>query len=109
MSRAKSSRAEKLRALRLLALCRVVTVAVLAVGFFAPAWLHAPVADADNYFQDLFARLGRYTPANTNLVLIGIDRPSYADVFITDEEKKDPVLGALRERFPWSRKVWAAT
>ena len=109
MPRKKSSRVESLRALRLAALCGAVTLAVLALEFLAPAWLRAPAADADNYFQDLFSRLGRYTPANTNLVLIGIDRPSYADLFITEDDKKDPVLAALRERFPWSRKVWAAT
>ena len=109
MSRIKSSQAEKIRALRLVALCTLVTLTVLVLEFFAPAWLRSPVADTDNYFQDLFARLGRYTPANTNLVLIGIDRPSYADVFLTDTEKNDPVLGALRERFPWSRNVWAVT
>jgi hypothetical protein len=90
MPRKKSSRVESLRALRLVALCAAVTLAVLALEFLAPAWLRSPVADADNYFQDLFSRLGRYTPANTNLVLIGIDRPSYADLFITDEEKKIP-------------------
>ena len=103
----KSSRVESSRALRFATLCAVVTLVVLALEFLAPAWLRAPVTNADNYFQDLFERLGRYTPANTNLVLIGIDRPSYDDLFITDEEKKDPVLAALRERFPWSRKVWA--
>ena len=108
MPRKKSSRVESLRALRLAALCAAVTLAVLALEFLAPAWVRAPVTNADNSFQDLFARVGRYTPANTNLVLIGIDRPSYDDLFITDAEKKDPVLGALRERFPWSRKVWAA-
>ena len=108
MPRKKSSRVESLRALRLAALCAAVTLAVLALEFLAPAWVRAPVTNADNSFQDLFARVGRYTPVNTNLVLIGIDRPSYDDLFITDEEKKDPVLGALCERFPWSRNVWAA-
>ena len=109
MPRKKSSRVESHRALRLAALCAAVTLAVLALEFLAPAWLRAPVTNTDNYFQDLFTRVGRYTPVNTNLVLIGIDRPSYADLFITDAEKKDPVLGALCERFPWSRNVWAAT
>jgi len=108
MPRIKSGRVEQSRALRLAGLCLVVTLAVLALDFLAPAWLRSPLTDADNYVGDLFARHGRYTPANTNLVLIAIDRPSYDDVFITDEDKKDPVLAALRERFPWSRNVWAA-
>ncbi len=108
MSRKKSSTVEKIRALRLVGLCVAATLAVLALDFLAPAWLRSPLVDADNYVHDLFARNGRYTPANTNLVLVGIDRPSYDDVFITDEDKRDPVLAALRERWPWSRKVWAA-
>jgi len=49
-----------------------------------------------------------FTPANTNLVLIGIDRPSYDDVFITDADKKIPSSPRYASGFPWSRKVWAA-
>jgi len=108
MPRKQSGRAESSRALRLAALCLVVTLAVLALDFLAPAWLRSPLADADNYVHDLFARHGRYTPANPDIVLIGIDRPSYDDVFFPDDVKNDPVLAALRERFPWSRMVWAA-
>jgi len=109
MPRKKSGRAEQSRALRLAGLCLTVTLAVLALEFLAPAWLRSPIVDADNYVGDLFARHGRYTPANTNLVLIGIDRPSYDDVLFAEDVKDDPVLAALRERWPWSRKVWAAT
>ena len=103
-----SRHAEPLRALRLASLCAVVTLAVLALDYLAPPRLQMPLADAENYVHDVLARNGRLTPANTNLVLIGIDRPSYDGVFITDTERKDPVLGALCERFPWSRSVWAA-
>lgn len=108
MPRKKSGRPEQARALRLAGLCLVVTLAVLALDFLAPAWLRSPLTDADNYVGDLFARHGRYTPANTNLVLIAIDRPSYDDVVFPEDVKNDPVLAALRERWPWSRKVWAA-
>jgi adenylate cyclase len=108
MPRKKSSQIENLRALRLTALCAAATLIVLALQFLVPAWLRTPLTDADNYTQDLFSRLGRYTPANTNLVLIGVDRPSYDDVILPEEAQADPVLAALRERFPWSRKVWAA-
>ena len=108
MPRIRSGRVEQSRALRLAGLCLVVTLAVLALDFVVPAWLRSPFTDADNYVGDLFARHGRYTPANTNLVLIGIDRPSYDDVLFADDVKNDPVLAALRERWPWSRKVWAA-
>ncbi len=89
-------------------LCAFVTLAMLAVDFLGPVQLAAPLNDAENYFQDFFARTGRSTPANTNLVLIGIDRPSYDDVIFPDDAKGDPVLAALRERYPWSRRVWAA-
>jgi CHASE2 domain-containing sensor protein len=108
MPRRKSSQAEKIRALRLAGLCFAVTLAVLALDFLAPAWLRSPLVDADNYVHDLFARNGRFTPANTNLVLIGIDRPSYDDVIFPADAQGDPVLAALRGRFPWSRNVWAA-
>ncbi len=108
MPQSSSRHAEPLRALRLASLCAAVTLAMLGLDFFAPPRLQVPLADAENYVQDVFARNGRFTPANTNLVLIGIDRPSYDDVFITETERKDPVLGALCERFPWSRSVWAA-
>ena len=67
-----------------------------------------PLKEAEGYLQDWSARLGRKTPVNPQLVLIGIDRPSYDDVILADEAKADPVLAALRERYPWSRTVWAA-
>jgi len=89
-------------------MCAFVTLAVLAVDFLGPAQLSAPLNDAENYVQDFFARTGRLTPANTNVVLIGIDRPSYDDVIFPDDAKNDPILAALRERYPWSRRVWAA-
>jgi adenylate cyclase len=88
--------------------CALVTLGVLAVDFLAPARLAAPLNAAENFAQDFFARNGRLTAANTNLVLIGIDRPSYADAILPDEAKNDPVLAALRGQFPWPRNVWAA-
>lgn len=88
--------------------CALVTFAVLAVNLFGPSQLATPLGDAENYVQDFFARTGRFTPANTNLVLIGIDRPSYDDVISVNDAAGDPVLSALRERFPWSRAVWSA-
>ena len=89
-------------------LCAGITLAVLAVDFLGPALLNTPLQDADNYIQDFFTRTGRLTPANPSLVLIGIDRPSYDDVIFPDDATNNPVLGELRGRFPWSRRVWAA-
>ena len=96
------------RTAMLAALSLLVTLAVWLVNFVGPVQVAAPLGDAENYVQDFFARTGRFTSANTNLVLIGIDRPSYDDVIFPDDARNDPVLADLRERFPWSRQVWAA-
>ena len=64
--------------------------------------------DVENYVRDSFARAGRKTAIDPRLVLIGIDRQSYEGEIFASEAKNDPVLAALRERFPWSRRVWAA-
>jgi adenylate cyclase len=103
-----SSRFLPRRTLVVTGLCLVVTLTVLLVEFWGPPVIQLPLDHAENYFQDLFTRTGRWTPANTNLVLIGIDRPSYDDAIFPAEAKHDPVLAALRGRFPWARTVWAA-
>ena len=103
-----SSRPGLRRATVITSLCAFITLAVMTVNFLGPELLNAPLKDADNYFQDFFTRTGRFTPANTNLVLIGIDRPSYDDVIFPSDVTNNPVLGELRGRFPWSRRVWAA-
>ena len=108
MPEKKSSQTGLRRVTVITSLCALITLAVLAVNFIGPTLLVTPLRDADNYLQDYFARTGRFTPANTNLVLIGIDRPSYDDVIFPDDAKDNPVLGELRGRFPWSRRVWAA-
>ena len=97
-----------MRALRLVALCAMVTLLVLALEFLAPPGISGWLRDADNYVADTIAQNGHFTASNTNLVLIGIDRPSYDDVIFPAEAQGDPVLAALRGPFPWSRQVWAA-
>ena len=108
MPKKESSPSTSARAGIVVGICAVVTLAVLALEFLGPSMLNAPLRDADNYFQDFFTRTGRFTPANTNLVLIGVDRPSYDDVIFPADATNNPVLGELRGRFPWSRRVWAA-
>jgi len=103
-----SSRPGLRRASVIAGLCAGITLAVLAVDFLGPTLLNASLRDADNYIQDFCTRTGRLTPANPNLVLIGIDRASYDDVIFPDDVTNNPVLGELRGRFPWSRRVWAA-
>lgn len=87
--------------------CALVTLAVLAVDFRGPAPLASPLNAAENFVQDFFARHGRWTPANTNLVLIGIDQPVYSSFFSDAELQREPVLRDLQTQFPWSRAVWA--
>ena len=91
----------------LTAFCALVTLAVLAVDFCGPAPLASPLAGAERFVQDFFARHGRWTPANTNLVLIGIDQPVYSSFFSDAELQREPVLRDLQTQFPWSRAVWA--
>lgn len=96
------------RTAALLGLCLLVTAGVAFLEWSPWSRRNAPLQDAENYVQDYFAIHGRFTPGNTNLVLIGIDQPSYEGEILPDEAQKDPVLAALRERYPWSRAVWAA-
>jgi adenylate cyclase len=87
----------------LLGICALITLIFLG----AYALNFAPLADTENYVQDWFMRLGRRVPADPRLVLVGIDRPSYAQDILPEEAEADPVLAALRGNFPWSRTVWA--
>lgn len=66
-----------------------------------------PLAEAEFYTQDWRTRLGTKTTVDPRLVLIGIDRASYAGDLDPAEVRRAPVLGLLEENFPWSRAVWA--
>lgn len=66
-----------------------------------------PLAEAEFYTQDWRTRLGSKTAVDPRLVLIGIDRASYADDLDPAEVRVAPVLGLLEQNFPWSRAVWA--
>ncbi len=64
--------------------------------------------EAEHYTQDVRMRLGRKTPVDPRLVLIGIDRPLYeASDFGEEVLQSAPVLRELQKTFPWSRAVWA--
>jgi len=64
--------------------------------------------EAEHYTQDVRTRLGRKTPVDPRLVLIGIDRPLYeASDFGEEVLQSTPVLRELQKNFPWSRAVWA--
>lgn len=66
-----------------------------------------PLREMEFFSQDWRTRLGRKTPVDDRLVLIGIDRPVYENEFSADDLQREPVLAELEKGFPWSRKVWA--
>ncbi|MCX6895367.1 MAG: adenylate/guanylate cyclase domain-containing protein [Verrucomicrobia bacterium] len=88
----------------------VLGICALCTG--AALWLFSvdfkPLVDAEFYSQDLLARLGRKTAYDPRLVLIGVDRASYASYFSEQEMQRTPELRAISEPYPWSRDVWAA-
>ncbi len=81
-----------------------------ALLFLLLGWANIEVASLTSleaYTKDLRATYGLKTPVDTNLVLIGIDRPAY--LYFSDAElQEDPTLQLLQKAFPWSRTVWAA-
>jgi len=91
------------RSIIVLIICGVCTLAALAlwkVGF-------VPLQQMEFFAQDWQTRLGRKTPVDDRLVLIGIDKPVYSSDFSDDELQREPVLRNLQNNFPWSRAVWA--
>ncbi len=88
-----------------------ILAGICALCTGAAIWLfcinNEALLDAENYTQDLRARQGRKTPIDPRLVLIGVDRPSYASYFSEEEMRQTPVLRAISEPYPWSRDVWA--
>ena len=91
------------RSLIVPALCAACTLAMLFLwwrGF-------VPLQELELSAQDWQARLGRKTPVDDRLVLIGIDKPIYAADFSEEELRQEPVLRHLQNTFPWSRAVWA--
>ena len=84
-------------------ICALCTGA--AMGLF---WIdRGPLLDAEYYTQDLRTKFGRKTPIDPRLVLIGVDRASYASYFGEDDMRQTPVLRAISQPYPWSRDVWA--
>jgi adenylate cyclase len=91
------------RPITVLAICAACTLVFLVLwwrGF-------VPLQELELFAQDWQTRLGRKTPADERLVLIGIDKPVYSSEFSAEELKAEPVLALLKKNFPWSRAVWA--
>jgi adenylate cyclase len=104
MTEALSTNPGKRHARTLLWLCGLITLIFLCAQLLK----FAPFEEVENYVQDWFVRLGRRIPPDPRLMLVGIDRPSYAQDILPAEAEADPLLDALRRNFPWSRAVWAA-
>jgi len=88
-----------------------IVLAICAAGtlLFLALWQHGfvPLQEMEFSAQDWQTRLGRKTPMDDRLVLIGIDKPVYAADFSAAEIQREPVLKHLQNQFPWSRAVWA--
>jgi adenylate cyclase len=68
-----------------------------------------PIQNAEYSAQDWLTRYGRTNAADPRLVLIGIDRLTYANAafFQPDEFEAEPALHMMETNYPWSREVWA--
>src|SRR5450631_4431395 len=80
--------------------CTLTALGLWRVGF-------VPLQQMEFFAQDWQTRLGRKTPVDDRLVLIGIDKPVYSSDFSNAELQREPVLLDLQRNFPWSRAVWA--
>jgi adenylate cyclase len=96
-----SSKPTNRRTLVALTICTVCVLAFACLG-------SVPfLQQVELFAQDWQARLGRQTPVDDRLVLIGIDKPLYAADFSDEEVQREPALKHLQSGFPWSRAVWA--
>ncbi|HEY2328695.1 MAG TPA: CHASE2 domain-containing protein, partial [Verrucomicrobiae bacterium] len=82
---------------------------LLCTALFLVLWQQGfePFQQLEFSAQDWLTRLGRATPADDRLVLIGVDKPIYDADFSAEELQREPVLRHLQNNFPWSREVWA--
>jgi len=83
------------RLLVLLAICTLFTVVFCVLYYFKSLVRPLrPLQNAEFSSHDWLMRYGRTNPADPNLILIGIDRLTYANVnfFQTDEYKSEPAL-----------------
>src|SRR6266853_4225506 len=89
-------------------ICAACTLAALLLYGLVRGFRSDQLQEAEFYTQDLRTRLGRKTPVDPALVLIGIDRPVYDPADFDQETlQRVPVLRELQKTFPWSRTVWA--
>jgi adenylate cyclase len=87
----------------------VLAICVVCTTVFTVLWVRGfvPLQEMELFARDWQTRIGRKTPMDDRLVLIGIDKPIYSSDFSNEELQKEPVLRDLQKNFPWSREVWA--
>src|SRR2546427_13032214 len=87
MAKTASIDGDKQHAPVIFGICAVMTAVFLLVQWFG----FAQLKEAEGYFQDWSARLGRKTRADSRLVLMGIDRPGYDDMILAGGRENGPV------------------
>jgi adenylate cyclase len=87
----------------------VIGICAFCTALFAILWWlgFVPLKELEYTAQDWQTRLGRKTPMDDRLVLIGIDKPAYTGDFSEQDLQREPVLREMQKTFPWSRAVWA--
>ncbi len=95
------------RLIVLFAICTLFTLVFSALYCFQD--LIRPLQNAEFSAHDWLVRYGRTNAADPKVVLIGIDRLTYANVnfFQPGEYQTEPALKMMEENWPWSRAVWA--
>lgn len=93
------------RPVRLLAICGFWSLVFALLGAVLPL---APLELAENALQDAVVRHGRKNPTPGDLVFLALDEPSMDLSQLEPEEiEASRALRLMREKFPWSRAVYA--
>jgi adenylate cyclase len=88
----------------------VTGICALCTALFAILWWRGspPLRHLESYAEDLQVRLGRKTPFDDRLTLVGIDQQVYAPTDFSEKQiQEEPTLALIQQNFPWSRAVWA--
>lgn len=91
------------------AICALFTLVLAILFCFQDRGFIRPLQNAEYSAQNGLMSYGRTNPVDPQLVLVGIDRLTYANTafFQPDEFQIEPALQMMEENFPWSRAVWA--
>ncbi len=79
----------------------------VAVTVFTYFWQLKAVALADLWMQDRVMQLGRHTPVNGDMVLLGIDDATLALQQDPETQGEHEAVTLMRAPYPYSREVYA--